>query len=107
MGLFSAHNRTLLISAALNGNSGCIRSVGIDGALDISHRDNNGCTALDIANRYGYHLCQGLLEYIEKQAEDGGVAKLDHVESDSDDLTPISTPHSNPDPVTEASSGSA
>ena len=75
--------------------------------LDVSHKDNNGCTALDIANKYGYHLAQGLLEHIERQALDGGVTGLNPANSDSDEQSALDTPHSNPDPVNEASSGSA
>ena len=61
-------NRTMMHSAAVNGNATCIRAVGQSERLRVNHQDGNGLTALDIAENYGYPMCARLLRLIEQNA---------------------------------------
>lgn len=61
-------DRTMMHSAAVNGNSCCIRAVGQSERIKVNHQDGNGLTPLDIAENYEYPICARLLRLIEQNA---------------------------------------
>lgn len=56
-----ANGRTPLMIAATNGRSGICELLVLEGA-DVSLRDTEGCTAVDLATRFGHHVIAASLE---------------------------------------------
>ncbi|PSJ51060.1 ankyrin repeat domain-containing protein [Mesorhizobium soli] len=56
-----ANGRTPLMIAATNGRSGICELLVLEGA-DVSLRDTEGCTAVDLATRCGHHVIAASLQ---------------------------------------------